>query len=74
MCLSFPPCHPQLCPAVRGLLESLDAEYVKNRIGKSQPGEVAKGLLQPHSGEQATLCLRNSRSGEGVLEAEDPLS
>ncbi|XP_040103468.1 short palate, lung and nasal epithelium carcinoma-associated protein 2A-like [Oryx dammah] len=26
--------HYELCPVVRGLLESLDAEYVKNRIGE----------------------------------------
>ena len=49
--LSFTPCDPQVCPLVRSLLESLDAEYAKNRIVKSQPGEAGRGLpLQPHGG------------------------
>lgn len=53
--LSFTPCDPQVCPLVCSLLESLDAEYVKNRIGKSQPGEVGRGLpLQPHGGWGST--------------------
>ncbi|OWK03260.1 hypothetical protein Celaphus_00007880 [Cervus elaphus hippelaphus] len=56
----------ELCPEVSSLLESLDAEYVKNRIGKSQPGKVAKGLpLQRHSGEQATLCLQHQQVWSG---------
>ena len=73
--LSFPPRHPQLCPEVRSLLESLDAECAKRCIGKSQPGKVAKGLPpQHHSGQQATLRLQHQQVWSGGPGSWDPLS
>ena len=72
--LSFTPCDPQVCPLVCSLLESLDAEYVKNRIGKSQLGEMVRGHpMHPYRGGHAALCQLHRQVWSGDPgEVEDP--
>ena len=55
-------------------LESLDADYVKNRIGKSQLGEMVRGHpMHPYRGGHAALCQLHRQVWSGDPgEVEDP--
>ena len=52
LCLSLPDSlWPQVCPRIYTIISSLDVSFIKEVIGKSQPGKEVRGLpLQPSKG------------------------